>query len=115
MVVDLVVKVLLHRRLFVDESCITINPRRNNSSRGIIRLPPIPDIIIHIIINILAVVVLDISTVQVVSPRTELGMAAAMLLVVDTITIRPTVTRNVIQVMDMEIGVGIVLEYGIRW
>lgn len=114
MVVDLVVKVLLHRRLFVEESCITINPRRNNSSRGIIRLPPIPDIIIHII-NILAVVVLDISTVQVVSPRTELGMAAAMLLVVDTITIRPTVTRNVIQVMDMEIGVGIVLEYGIRW
>lgn len=114
MVVDLVVKVLLHRRLFVEESCITINPRRNNSSRGIIRLPPIPDIIIHII-NILAVVVLDISTVQVVvSPRTELGMAAAMLLV-DTITIRPTVTRNVIQVMDMEIGVGIVLEYGIRW
>ncbi len=114
MVADLVVKVLLHRRLFVEESCITINPRRNNSSRGIIRLPPIPDIIIHII-NILAVVVLDISTVQVVSPRTELGMAAAMLLVVDTITIRPTVTRNVIQVMDMEIGVGIVLEYGIRW
>ena len=114
MVVDLVVKVLLHRRLFVEESCITINPRRNNSSRGIIRLPPIPDIIIHII-NILAVVVLDISTVQVVSPRTELGMAVAMLLVVDTITIRPTVTRNVIQVMDMEIGVGIVLEYGIRW
>lgn len=114
MVVDLVVKVLLHRRLFVEESCITINPRRNNSSRGIIRLPPIPDIIIHII-NILAVVVLDISTVQVVSPRTELGMAAAMLLLVDTITIRPTVTRNVIQVMDMEIGVGIVLEYGIRW
>lgn len=114
MVVDLVVKVLLHRRLFVEESCITINPRRNNTSRGIIRLPPIPDIIIHII-NILAVVVLDISTVQVVSPRTELGMAAAMLLVVDTITIRPTVTRNVIQVMDMEIGVGIVLEYGIRW
>ena len=114
MVADLVVKVLLHRRLFVEESCITINPRRNNTSRGIIRLPPIPDIIIHII-NILAVVVLDISTVQVVSPRTELGMAAAMLLVVDTITIRPTVTRNVIQVMDMEIGVGIVLEYGIRW
>jgi hypothetical protein len=100
---------VLHLLPLEEESCITI--MHKVSHRHSILLPLIRDIITIII----RVVVMDIIIVQqVVRQRVPEGLEG-MPIPMDTITMRHIVMKNAIQVMDMAIGVGIVLEYGIRW